>query len=69
MANQYIGCILGRCCNRIKDGLFTLKGKEYQLSKNEDNNHLHGGVMQLTKFFKKFFSFIFLNLIQIILVV
>ncbi|XP_043481592.1 galactose mutarotase-like [Leptopilina heterotoma] len=43
--NQYIGCILGRYCNRIKDGSFIIGGKMYQLSKNDENkHHLHGGV-------------------------
>ena len=43
--NPYIGCVLGRYANRIKDGLFSIKGKEYQLYKNDMNkHHLHGGL-------------------------
>lgn len=38
-----MGKTIGRYANRIKEGRFTLKGKEYQLEKNSGNNHLHGG--------------------------
>ncbi|XP_012284584.1 aldose 1-epimerase [Orussus abietinus] len=42
--NPFIGCILGRCANRIKEGCFTLKDKLYQLSTNDSNlHHIHGG--------------------------
>ena len=39
----YLGALIGRCCNRIKKGKFTLEGKEYQLSCNHLGNSLHGG--------------------------
>lgn len=41
--NQYIGCIVGRFCNRIANGKFSLDGKEYLLAKNNKANSLHGG--------------------------
>ena len=37
------GFVSGRCANRIANATFTLNGKEYQLDRNEGNNHLHGG--------------------------
>ncbi len=41
--NAYVGCVLGRVCNRMKDGVFTLDDKVYTLAKNEGENTLHGG--------------------------
>lgn len=40
----YFNAIIGRCANRIKDGKFTLDGKQYQLPVNNGTNSLHGGV-------------------------
>ena len=37
------GFTVGRCANRIAAGKFTLNGQEYQLTKNNNGNHLHGG--------------------------
>ncbi|KAL6001663.1 hypothetical protein ACLOJK_007403 [Asimina triloba] len=42
-ASPYFGCIVGRVANRIKEGKFTLKGKEYSLPINKPPNSLHGG--------------------------
>lgn len=38
-----LGAVVGRVANRIKDGHFSLNGKDYQLAVNNGTNHLHGG--------------------------
>lgn len=44
----YLGAMIGRCCNRIAKGKFTLNGKEYRLACNDNGkNHLHGGAVGL----------------------
>ena len=43
------GAIVGRYGNRIGKGKFILDGKEYQVTVNDGENHLHGG---LKGFFK-----------------
>jgi aldose 1-epimerase len=39
----YMGCEVGRYANRIKDACFEIDGVKYNVSKNRDNDHLHGG--------------------------
>ncbi|WP_185966732.1 aldose epimerase family protein [Clostridium sp. HBUAS56017] len=39
----YLGAIVGRHANRIEGAAFEINGEIYNLSKNEGNNHHHGG--------------------------
>lgn len=42
--NSYTyGAVVGRYANRISNGTFTLEGKEFHLTKNDGENHIHGG--------------------------
>lgn len=47
--NSFFGCIVGRYGNRINKGKFKLDGKEYQLTINDGENHLHGGIIGFHK--------------------
>ncbi|HYJ79773.1 MAG TPA: aldose epimerase family protein [Longimicrobiaceae bacterium] len=39
----YLGAVIGRSANRIRDAAFVLDGKTYQLTANDGPHHLHGG--------------------------
>lgn len=41
----YLGAIIGRYANRIKDGRFSIDENEYQLEKNNGDDCLHGGLV------------------------
>ncbi len=45
----YFGALVGRHANRIEGARFELKGKVYELYKNDGNNHLHGGLKGFDK--------------------
>lgn len=42
---SYLGAIIGRYANRIKNGQFSIDGKTYQLEKNNGQDCLHGGLV------------------------
>lgn len=41
---QFFGATVGRFANRIAQGRFMLDGKQYQLTINDGDNSLHGGM-------------------------
>jgi len=48
--HPYFGSTVGRYCNRIAGGKFTLDGQEYTLATNDNGkNHLHGGNVGFNK--------------------
>ena len=46
---RYLGAVVGRCANRISNAKFTLDSIEYQLTKNDGENILHGGLIGADK--------------------
>ena len=47
--HPYLGCMVGRYCNRIAGGRFAIDGQSFQLTLNEAENHLHGGFQGLSR--------------------
>jgi len=45
----YFGSIIGRNAGRISHGEFSIDNKLYSLNKNDNSNHLHGGIKGLDK--------------------
>ncbi|WP_460539638.1 aldose epimerase family protein [Echinicola sediminis] len=45
----YFGSTVGRYSSRIKDGKFSINGKQFQLATNDGSNHLHGGIKGFDK--------------------
>ncbi|PLT29702.1 aldose epimerase family protein [Peribacillus deserti] len=47
--SPYFGAVVGRHAGRIANAEFTLDGNTYQLEKNNNGNHLHGGLQGFDK--------------------
>lgn len=46
--HPYFGSTVGRFCNRIEEGKFTIDGKDYQVTTNAGKHHIHGGKTNFT---------------------
>lgn len=47
-SHPYFGSTVGRFCNRIDRGQFTIDGTAYQVTVNNGKHHLHGGKRNFT---------------------
>lgn len=47
--DKYFGAVVGRCANRIANGIFKINGTEYNLCTNNGVNHHHGGKIGFNK--------------------
>lgn len=45
----YLGATIGRMCNRVGKGVFSLNGVTYHLAINSGENHSHGGLCGFDK--------------------
>ncbi len=41
--NAYLGSTVGRYANRLRAGRFTIDGQDFQVTQNNNGQHLHGG--------------------------
>jgi aldose 1-epimerase len=46
--HPYFGSTVGRFCNRIEGGKFTIDGTAHQVTQNAGQHHIHGGKVNFT---------------------
>ena len=45
------GRTIGPCCGRVRDGAAVIDGRQIRLTRNENRNHLHGGLQGCASLF------------------